>query len=81
MAHDSIDNTLPFVAGTMVQHFQSTQQWEKLRRVLPVYLESKLSQPNMAVLLRAIDVTEFGDDAPVRPHAHTIDRQIEMCVF
>ena len=64
----------------MLNHFKATQQWDKLRRILPAYLESPLSQPGMAILLRAIDVEEFGDKAPERPYEHTIDKQIELWV-
>ena len=78
LAHNDLDKSLPYVVETMLDYFKRTQQWEKLARVLPVYLGTKLAQPNMAILLRAIDVEVMGDKGLDRPYEHSIEKQIEL---
>ena len=78
LANEDIDTSLPFVVEKMLGYFKKTQQWEKLTRVLPVYIGSKLSQPGLAILLRAIDFDIFGDHGPERPYDHSIDKQMEL---
>ena len=78
LVNEDMDHSLPFVVQTMLDYFKKTKQWEKLTRVLPVYIGTKLSQPEMAILLRAIDVEVFGDKGSERPYDHSIDKQMEL---
>ena len=78
VAHGDLDKSIPYVVETMLDYFKRTQKWEKLTRVLPVYLGTKLTQPGMAILLRAIDVEVMGGKGPERPYEHSIEKQIDL---
>ena len=78
LTNENLDKSLPFVVETMLDYFKKTQQWEKLIRLLPAYLGTKLSKPEMAILLRAIDVEIFEGKCPERPYEHSIDKQLQL---